>query len=88
MTTLEAGAIVELLRRRCAVVRTTVRIVRSRDPGDDKFLECAVTGGADYIVSADTDLLNLREVERIAIVDVPAFWQKLSEDSGQQASDE
>jgi uncharacterized protein len=62
MTVVEAAALIELLRRRSALVTPTVRIARSRDPDDDKFLECAVAGSADYVVSADTDLLTLREV--------------------------
>lgn len=43
-------------------------IRQSRDPYDDKFLECAVAGGADYVVSADADLLSLGEVRGIPIV--------------------
>jgi predicted nucleic acid-binding protein len=79
MTAVEAAALLELLRRRSTAVTPTVQIARSRDPDDDKFLECAVAGGADYLVSADADLLSLREVEGIPIVDVPTFWQKLAE---------
>jgi uncharacterized protein len=69
MSTLEAGALIERLRRRSVFVTPTVRIARSRDPDDDKFLECAVTEGADYVVSADADLLSLREVQGIPIID-------------------
>jgi predicted nucleic acid-binding protein len=54
----------------------------SRDPTDDKFLECAVSGEADYIVSADGDLLNLHGVRGIPILDPPAFWQRLAEHEG------
>src|SRR5205823_11968901 len=46
MTTVEAGALIELLRRLGVIVVPTVRISLSRDPDDDKFLDCAVTGGA------------------------------------------
>ena len=63
MTPIEATALIELLRRQSTLVTPTGRIIRSRDPNDDKFLECAATGGADYIVSADADLLTLREVQ-------------------------
>jgi predicted nucleic acid-binding protein len=45
---------------------------------DDKFLECAVAGGADYIVSGDADLLSLRDVQGVPIVDAPTFWQALA----------
>ena len=46
---------------------------------DDKLLECAVAGAADYLVSADADLLILGSVQGIPILGVPAFWQKLAE---------
>lgn len=78
MTTIEAGALIELLRRRSTLVSPSVRITGSRDPDDDKFLECAVAGAADCIVSADADLLILREVQGIPIIDAPAFWQRLT----------
>ena len=77
MTPVEAAALIELLRRQSTLVAPAVRISRSRDPDDDKFLECAVAGGADYIVSADTDLLNVGEIDGIPILDVPAFWLTL-----------
>ena len=78
MTPIEAVALIERLRRQSTLVTPTVRITRSRDPDDDKFLECAVAGRADYIVSADADLLSLREVQGIPIVDASTFWQTLA----------
>jgi uncharacterized protein len=39
-----------------------------RDPDDDKFLSCAVSANATWIVSGDKDLLTLNEVEGIPIV--------------------
>jgi putative PIN family toxin of toxin-antitoxin system len=74
----EARAVLVRLRRRARLVHPDVVLRLSRDPTDDKFLECAVAGGADCVVSADADLLSLREVHGIPILDVPAFWQKLS----------
>lgn len=38
------------------------------DPSDDKFIECAVNSNADYIVSGDTHLLNLKEYKHIKII--------------------
>jgi len=81
MTPIEAVALIELLRRQSTLVTPTLRITRSRDPDDDKFLECAAAGGADYIVSADADLLDLREVQGIPIVDAPTFWQALTRET-------
>lgn len=59
------------------MVRSDVTIRMSRDPKDDKFLEYAVAGGADYLVSGAEDLLVLGEVPGIPIVDAPTSWQKL-----------
>ncbi len=43
------------------------------DPDDNKFIECAVTGQAIYIVSQDADLLRLGQYENIKIVNVQTF---------------
>ena len=45
----------------------------SDDPDDDKFLECAVSGKADYIVSGDNHLLKLREYAGIKILKSSQF---------------
>lgn len=77
-TATEARALVLLVRRRGQLVAPTVRIRRSRDPDDDKFLECAVAGQAMCLVTADHDLLSLRDIEGIPIMDIPTFWTTLS----------
>jgi putative PIN family toxin of toxin-antitoxin system len=50
-------------------------IVACRDPTDDKFLELAVNGRADMIVSGDLDLLVLHPFRGIPIIDPAAFVQ-------------
>ncbi len=52
-----------LLISKTKFVTVSRRIRLCRDPNDDKFLECAVEGEADFVVSADNDLLTT-EVER------------------------
>jgi len=79
LTFLEARALMMLLQRQGLFIEPATTIRRSRDPDDDKFLECAVDGQADYIVTADNDLLSLGEIENIPIVDVPMFWRTLTE---------
>ncbi len=44
-----------------------------RDPKDDKFLACAATGKAHYLVSSDKDLLALKQYEGICILDPGTF---------------
>ena len=43
------------------------------DPTDNKFLAAALEGQADYIVSRDPHLLNLKHFHTIQIVQPPAF---------------
>jgi putative PIN family toxin of toxin-antitoxin system len=45
----------------------------SADVDDNKFVECAVAGGADFIVSGDKHLLELGSYEGIQIVTPPMF---------------
>jgi uncharacterized protein len=49
-------------------VTITERVVACRDPTDDKFLELAVNGHADFIVSGDADLLVLNPFRGIPII--------------------
>ena len=57
------------------LVAVTERIAACRDPTDDKFLELAVNGKADVIVSGDADLLALGPFRGIPIVTPAAFVQ-------------
>ena len=60
-----------LLERVASLVEIidVLQLIRaSRDPKDDKFLEAAVNGRADVIVTGDKDLLDLNPFRGIAIV--------------------
>ncbi len=48
-----------------------------KDPEDNKFIACAVEGDADYIVSGDEHLLDLKHYKSIQIVDARAFLKIL-----------
>jgi uncharacterized protein len=60
------------------LVPISERIAACRDPTDDKFLELAVNGRADLIVSGDGDLLALNPFHGIPIVTPAAFVQGIS----------
>jgi putative PIN family toxin of toxin-antitoxin system len=47
------------------------------DPTDDMFLAAALEGQADYVVSRDPHLLNLKHFHGIQIVDVPTFVSRV-----------
>ena len=44
-----------------------------RDPKEDKFLVCAVQGQAQYLISSDRDLLDLRTYRGVTIVNPGQF---------------
>lgn len=46
---------------------------RCRDADDDKFIACAVAASADFIVSGDRDLLDMRKCKSVRIVSASAF---------------
>lgn len=58
-------------------------IAACRDPTDDKFLELAVNGHADLIVSGDADLLVLDPYRDIPIMTPAAFLRDLTRFIGQ-----
>jgi putative PIN family toxin of toxin-antitoxin system len=51
------------------------------DPDDDKFLECALAGGADYIVSGDRHLLRLQQFRGIQILTPAAFLALIEQEA-------
>jgi uncharacterized protein len=49
------------------------------DPDDNRVLECAVAGRADYIVSGDRHLLKLKEHAGIPILTARKFLDRLEQ---------
>ena len=43
------------------------------DPDDDKLIECAVAGGASFIISSDNHLLTIGEYQNIKILSPDEF---------------
>lgn len=67
-------ALAEARQRLRAVARTVKPAVEldviKEDPPDNRVLECAISAGADYIVTGDRDLLRLGRYDAIRIVRV------------------
>ena len=57
-----------LLAPLCIKVEIVQPIQACRDPRDDKFLELAVNGSADFILSRDSDLLSLHPFQGIPVI--------------------
>ncbi len=72
-------AVLDLLEREAVVVSVPfeVNIIKA-DPDDNKILACAVASGADYIVSGDQHLLDLRKYQNVSIVRAKEFLEILS----------
>ena len=64
------------LLRETELVEITTPITACRDAKDNKFLELAVCGNADYIVSGDEDLLVLNPFRGIPILTPRNFLDK------------
>ncbi len=45
--------------QRCTIIKPTTTFTLCRDAKDNKFLELAHDGGADFLVTGDKDLLEL-----------------------------
>jgi putative PIN family toxin of toxin-antitoxin system len=77
LTGQDIQTVVSLILLRGEAVIPQERITACRDPKDDKFLEVAVSGRADVIVSGDQDLLVLHPFAGIPILPPVAFLQML-----------
>jgi len=58
------------------LVTITHSVTDCRDPKDNKFLELALSGQADCIISGDKDLLVLHPFKNIPIITPSAFLDK------------
>ena len=50
----------------------------TEDPKDDMFIACALEGRADYIVSRDPHLRNIKHFQGIQIIDATTFVDKIT----------
>ena len=76
----EEFQLIDLIREKAIVVTQDLYKTDKikTDPSDNKFLACALEAKADYIVSGDNHLLELKHYHGIQIVDVRAFIKKVN----------
>ena len=67
---------ISLLIDRFNIIETTSKIDISRDPDDNKFIECAVDSNSIYIVSGDDDLLSIKNYHNIEIITAKEFCER------------
>ena len=70
-------ALINLVRLRGELVIPKQTITACRDPKDNKFLEAALAGEADAIVTGDDDLLVLNPFEGVDILRPAELLEKL-----------
>ena len=70
-------ALLNLIRLRGELILPTHHLLICRDPKDNKFLEAALAGSADCIVTGDADLLILNAFEGIPILRPAEFLTRL-----------
>ena len=72
--TLEKRAkFLNLLNLKAEMIEIKTKVNLCRDPKDNKFLELAVNGKANYLISGDQDLLILNPFQKISILSPQAF---------------
>jgi hypothetical protein len=78
LSTAEREAFVTSLARVAVWTDIAGTLRACRDPGDDKFLETALAGQAECIVTGDQDLLVLDPFQGIPIVTAAGFLTRVS----------
>ena len=61
----------------CHIVNVESKFDAVRDKKDNKIIECAFDGKADYIVTGDPDLLILKEFKGIKIIKAKEFLENV-----------
>jgi putative PIN family toxin of toxin-antitoxin system len=77
LTEQDIETVMGLILLRGEAVVPQEHIVACRDPRDDQFLEVAVSGKADVLVTGDEDLLVLHPFAGIPILPPAAFLEML-----------
>lgn len=71
----EREAYIGWLLLRAELVEIRAHVEECRDPDDDKFLELAISGDTDVMISGDNDLLALNPFRGIPIMKPNAFLE-------------
>ncbi len=69
----EAERVITTIRDLAEIILTNSRVAVCRDETDNRVLECAIDGQADWIINGDRDLLGLQTFHGVKIVTVGEF---------------
>ena len=74
----DVGEFIRRFEKLAKMVEPTETLALSDDPDDNRVLEAAVAGEADYLVTGDDDLVRLREVRGTRICTPAQFLIELA----------
>jgi uncharacterized protein len=77
VTSEERDEFLETFVERAILVEIVEKVRVCRDPKDDKILDLAINGQAEYIVSGDKDLLVLNPFRSLKIVTAEEFLKEV-----------
>ncbi|MCY3765108.1 MAG: putative toxin-antitoxin system toxin component, PIN family [Gemmatimonadetes bacterium] len=77
VTAEERDEFLQALVARARFIEPAAQIRICRDPKDDKFLELAISGAADHIISGDDDMLALSPFRGIEILTPDDFLSRM-----------
>lgn len=69
----ERSAFLTKYMRITEIIAITERLKICRDPHDNKFLDLAINGKADFLITGDNDLLALHPLEEVSILSPANF---------------
>jgi putative PIN family toxin of toxin-antitoxin system len=74
----ELGAWMRFIFEHAIFINPSISLsILREDPADNRFLECAISGKADAIISGDQHLKSLRHFEGVDILSPSEFLKKL-----------
>ncbi len=77
VTNEEREEFLETLIERAVLIEIVENIQECRDPKDDKVLELALNGEAQYIITGDRDLLVLNPFRNVKVITVEDFLKTI-----------
>ena len=73
ITKRQVNFIIKHLKETAEIVVIKSKISICKDDADNRVLECAIDGKADYIITGDRHLLTIKEIKGIKIVNTARF---------------
>lgn len=77
LTSEEREEFLEALIERAVLIEITENVQECRDPKDDKVLELALNGKAQYIITGDRDLLVLHPFRDVLVITADQFLKMI-----------